>query len=241
MLLALIASATARADQVHVAVASNFTGPMQRIAARFEHETGHKVVASYGATGAFYAQIRNGAPFELLLAADESVPLKLEQEGRAVPGSRFTYAIGKLVLWSAAKQVVDDQGEVLKHHRFDRLAIANPSTAPYGMAALQTMKSMGLYEAIAPRLVQGENITQAFQFVSTGNAPLGFVAMSQVYEAGRLKSGSAWIVPAGAYRPIRQDAVVLPKGRGRPVVAAFVTYLQSERTRSLIRSYGYDL
>ena len=240
-LLVLLAANSAHADEVQVAVAANFTAPMKEIAARFERETGHKVLASYGATGKFYAQIKNGAPFEVLLAADDETPARLEKEGAGIPGTRFTYAIGKLVLWSAQLGMVDGVGEVLKKGSFDHLAIANPKLAPYGAAAVETLQKLKLFSALEPRFVLGENITQTYQFVETGNAPLGFVAMSQVYENGRLKSGSAWIVPTTLYAPIRQDAVLLEKGRGKPGADSLLKYLQSESARAVIRSYGYDL
>lgn len=237
----LLASGLVSAAEVQVAVAANFTAPMQKIAAQFERDTGHKAVLSFGATGKFYAQIRNGAPFEVLLAADDETPARLEREGAAVPGSRFTYAIGKLVLWSAQAGVVDGQGEVLKKGDFQHLALANPRTAPYGAAAVEVLKGMDLFEAVSPKFVQGENIAQTFQFVSTGNAQLGFVALSQVWEDGALKSGSAWVVPAKLHSPIRQDAVLLVKGKGNAAADALMGYLKSDKVRALIKAYGYDL
>ncbi|WP_119157027.1 molybdate ABC transporter substrate-binding protein [Caldimonas tepidiphila] len=236
-----LAAGTLRAAEVQVAVAANFTAPMNRIAAQFERDTGHKAVLSFGASGKFYAQVRNGAPFEVMLSADDETPAKLEKEGGTVPGSRFTYAIGKLVLWSAQPGVVDERGEVLRKGGFRHLALANPRTAPYGAAALEVMKSMGVLEATTPRFVQGENIAQTFQFVSTGNAQLGFVAMAQVFEDGVLKSGSAWVVPASLHAPIRQDAVILQRGKGNPAAAALMDYLKGDKARAVIRAYGYDL
>ncbi|MBK1613604.1 molybdate ABC transporter substrate-binding protein [Rubrivivax gelatinosus] len=241
-LAALLFSASlAHADEVQVAVAANFTAPMQKIAAQFEKDTGHVAKLSFGATGKFYAQITNGAPFEVLLAADDETPAKLEKEGQAAAGSRFTYAIGTLVLWSAKPGVVDDQGAVLKSASFDHLSIANPKTAPYGLAAIETMKALGVLDAVTPKLVQGENIAQAYQFVATGNAPLGFVALSQVFEDGALKGGSAWIVPAKLHTPIRQDAVVLAKGAANPAAKALLAYLKGEKARTVIRAYGYQI
>lgn len=213
---------------------------MQKIAAGFKQQTGHQIIASYGATGAFYVQIKNGAPFEVLLAADDIVPARLERENATVPGTRFTYAIGKLVLWSPQADFVDAHGQVLTKGMFRRVAIANPVTAPYGSAAVQTMKSIGLHDALLPKLVLGQNITQAFQFVLSGNAPLGFIAMSQVVEDGRLKSGSVWVVPPERYSPIRQGAVILEKGARNPVARQFANYLKGDSARSVIRSYGYD-
>lgn len=231
----------ARAEEVQVAVAANFTAPMQKIAAGFEQDTGHKASLSFGSTGKFYAQIKNGAPFQVLLAADDETPARLEQEGAAVAGSRFTYAIGKLVLWSARSAIVDDQGEVLRKGGFDHIALANPKLAPYGAAAVEAMKALGVYDSLAPKFVQAENIAQAYQFVATENALLGFVALSQVMEGGKLKGGSAWIVPARLHAPIRQDAVILDKGRASPAAAALMKYLQGDKARAVIKAYGYDL
>lgn len=238
MAAALIAGHV-HADEVQVAVAANFTAPMQKIAAQFGKETGHKAVLAFGATGKFYAQIRNGAPFEILLAADGETPAKLEKEGAAVAGSRFTYAIGRLVLWSAKPELVDDKGVVLKKGDFTRLSIANPKVAPYGAAAVETLQALGSLDSARPKFVQAENIAQAYQFVATGNAQLGFVAMSQVYEGGKLKSGSAWIVPGNLHSPIRQDAVLLEKGKGKPAAEALMRFLKSDQARQIIRQYGY--
>ena len=240
-LLALFAANVAHADEVQIAVAANFTAPMKAIAARFERETGHKVLASYGATGRFYAQIKNGAPFEILLAADDDTPARLEKEGAAVAGTRFTYAIGKLVLWSAQAGLVDANGEFLKKGAFEHLAIANPKLAPYGAATVDVLQKLKLFTVLEPKFVLGENISQTWQFVDTGNAQLGFVAMSQVYENGKLKSGSAWVVPASLYAPIRQDAVLLEKAKGKPAAESFVKYLKSDAARAVIRAFGYDL
>lgn len=238
--VALLAAAAARADEVQVAVAANFTAPMQQIAAEFARDTGHRAALAFGATGKFYAQIRNGAPFEVFLAADDETPAKLEREGVGVPGSRFTYAVGRLVLWSARPDYVDSRGEVLKQADFRHLALANPKTAPYGAAAVQAMARLGVLSALEPRFVQAENISQAYQFVATGNAELGFVALSQVQRDGRITAGSGWIVPAGLHDPIRQDAQLLAKGRERPAAAALISYLKGDKARAIIRSYGYD-
>lgn len=240
LLATIVLASHARAGEVQVAVAANFTAPMRQIAAQFEQDTGNKAVLSFGATGQLVAQIGNGAPFELLLAADDATPAKLEQQGLAVRGTRFTYAIGKLVLWSAMEGYVDGRGEVLGKANFAHLAIANPKTAPYGAAALETLNKLDLYARLAPRLVQGENISQAQQFVSTGNAELGFVALSQVWKDGKLTSGSAWIVPAHLYHPIRQDAVLLNQGAANPAARALLTYLTSNKARAIIRAYGYE-
>lgn len=231
----------AQAGQVQVAVAANFTAPVQAIAASFEKDTGDKVIASFGATGQFYAQINNGAPFEVFLAADDTTPAKLEAQKQIVPGSRFTYAIGALALWSAKEGYVDDKGEVLKKNAFSHLSIANPAAAPYGLAATQVLAKLNLTETLAPKIVQGQNISQAQQFVATGNAELGFVALSQVYKDGKLTSGSAWIVPSSLHEPIRQDAVILEKGKDNPTAKAFVDYLKGPKAAEIIRSFGYQL
>ncbi|APC21430.1 molybdate ABC transporter substrate-binding protein, partial [Pseudomonas protegens] len=212
-LLAVFALGSAQADEVQVAVAANFTAPIQAIAADFEKDTGHKLVAAYGATGQFYTQIKNGAPFEVFLSADDSTPQKLESEGDIVKGSRFTYAIGTLALWSAKDGYVDAKGQVLKDNQYQHLSIANPKAAPYGLAATQVLAKLGLTDKVKDKIVEGQNITQAYQFVSTGNAELGFVALSQIYKDGKVTSGSAWIVPAQMHDPIKQDAVILNKGK----------------------------
>jgi len=238
----LLATGTAGADEVQVAAAANFTEPMKKIAAEFEKTSGHKVALTFGSTGKFYAQIKAGAPFEVLLAADNETPAKLEGEGAAAKGSRFTYAIGKLVLWSAKEAIVDDKGDVLKRGGFDHLALANPKLAPYGAAAVETLKALGVYDTIAPKIVQGENIAQTYQFVSTGNALLGFVALSQVLgEDGKLKSGSAWIVPEKLYSPIRQDAVLLSKGKDKAAALALLKFLRGSYAIGVVKSYGYSV
>lgn len=236
-----VSSLASQAAEVQVAVAANFTAPMQKIAAEFEKDTGHKAQLSFGATGKFYAQIKNGAPFEVFLAADDETPAKLEREGDAVPGSRFTYAIGKLMLWSAQPGYVDSQGAVLKTGQFQHLAIANPKTAPYGAAAMAVLTHLNLLDAIQPKLVTGENIAQAHQFVATGNAELGFVALSQVMQNGQLTGGSGWQVPDNLHEPIRQDAVMLTKGKDQPAAEALMKYLKGDKARAVIQSYGYDL
>lgn len=240
-LLALSTSAASWADEVRIAVAANFAAPIKAMAAGFEKDTGHKLVIATGSTGAFYAQIRNGAPFEAFLSADDETPAKLEKEGLAVSGSRFTYATGKLVLWSAKPGFVDAQGEVLKNGHFNRLAIANPKTAPYGAAGLETLKKLGLYDSLRGKIVQGENITQAQQFVATGNAELGFVALSQVWRDGKVTSGSAWLVPAAYYTPIKQDAALLTPGKDKPAAQALLQYLKSNKAKSVIKSFGYEI
>ncbi|WP_047301426.1 molybdate ABC transporter substrate-binding protein [Pseudomonas fluorescens] len=240
-LLAVFAIGAAQADEVQVAVAANFTAPIQAIAADFEKDTGHKLVAAYGATGQFYTQIKNGAPFEVFLSADDTTPEKLEREGDTVKGSRFTYAVGTLALWSAKDGYVDTKGEVLKKNEYQHLSIANPKTAPYGLAATQVLEKLKLTEATKAKIVEGQNITQAYQFVSTGNAELGFVALSQIYKEGKVTSGSAWIVPASLHDPIKQDAVILSKGKDNAAAKALVEYLKGPKAAAVIKSYGYQL
>lgn len=240
-LVLAVSSLTVQADEVQVAVAANFTAPMQKIAAEFEKDTGHKALLVFGATGKLYAQIKNGAPFQVFLAADDKTPAKLEVEGDTVSGSRFTYAIGTLVLWSAKPGFVDDQGEVLKKGAFKHLAIANPKTAPYGAAAVATLTQLGLLDAIQPKLVTGENISQAYQFVVTENAELGFIALSQVMADGQMTGGSAWVVPSNLHDPIRQDAAILAKGKNQPAARALVEYLKGDKAAAIIKSYGYAL
>jgi molybdate transport system substrate-binding protein len=238
---AAILSLPLHAAEVHVAVAANFAAPMQKLAAQFESQTGHKAVLSNGATGKLYAQIVNGAPFDVLLAADDETPARLAREGKAVEASRFTYAIGKLALWSADPGYVDAEGRALARADLTHLAIANPKTAPYGAAAVEVLKALGQLERLQGRFVQGENITQTYQFAASGNAKAAFVALSQVFENGKLKSGSAWVVPSRLHAPIRQDAVLLDKGKSNPAADALLRYLKSEPARALIRQYGYDL
>ncbi|MEE3926407.1 molybdate ABC transporter substrate-binding protein [Pseudomonas viridiflava] len=239
---AAISSATsALADEVQVAVAANFTAPIQAIAKDFERDTGHKLVAAFGATGQIYTQIKNGAPFEVFLSADDTTPAKLEQEGDTVKGSRFTYAVGTLALWSPKDGYVDDQGNVLKGNQYEHLSIANPKTAPYGLAATQVLSKLGLSDTTKAKIVEGQSITQAYQFVSTGNAELGFVALSQIYKDGKLTSGSAWIVPAALHDPIKQDAVILNKGKDSAAAKALVDYLKGPQAAAIIKSYGYQL
>ncbi len=239
VLLLVLAACAARAGEVQVAVAANFARPLARIAQSFSAATGHTLKTSAGATGKFYAQIAAGAPFEVLLAADDETPGKLIAEGRAVPGTAFTYAVGALVLWSAQPGYVDDRGAVLGSGRFAHLAIANPKLAPYGAAAVEVLKARGLLDALAGKLVTAESIAQAYQFVVTGNAELGFVALSQVEVPGRPPAGSYWLVPADLYRPIRQDAVLLKPGENNPAAAALLAYLKTPAARALIRSFGY--
>lgn len=235
------ASLMARAEDVSVAVAANFTAPMQKIAVEFEKATGHKAQLVFGSTGKFYAQIKAGAPFQLLLAADDETPARLVKEGDGVAASQFTYAIGKLVLWSPKPGFVDDKGEVLKAGKFEHLSLANPKLAPYGVAATETLKALGLTEALQSKIVLAESIGQAQQFVVSGNAELGFIAYSQIHKDGKLIDGSYWLVPARHYSQIRQNAVVLARGKGNAAVDALAGFLKSKSATDIIKSYGYDL
>jgi molybdate transport system substrate-binding protein len=240
LLVLLLLSTACAAAEVQVAVASNMTVPMRRIAASFERSTGHHAVLAFGSTGKLYAQIRNGAPFDVLVAADAETPARLEQEGLGVRGSRFTYAVGRLALWSAAEGI-DARGELLQRPEGTRLAIADPKLAPYGAAAMQLLQKLGLAARWQPYLVQGENISQAFQFAASGNARLGFVAMSQVMEDGKVARGSVWAVPANLYDPLRQDAVLLESGARNDAARALLAWLRSDEARGVLRSYGYEL
>lgn len=239
LLLLLGASLQAQAEQLTVAVASNFAAPMREIAAAFEGETGHRVRLAFGSSGKFYAQIRHGAPFEAFFSADRAKPEALEKAGVAVPGSRFTYAVGGLALWSGDGNLVRGGPGVLERGAFNKLALANPRLAPYGAAAVQVLRKLSLEEATRPRWVQGENIAQAYQFVASGNADLGFVALSQVSEDGRIDSGSAWEVPEDLHDPIRQDAVLLKRGADSAAARALLRFMRGERAAAIIESYGY--
>ncbi len=231
--------AVSQAGEVTVAVAANFTAPMQKIAKAFEQDTGHKAQLAFGATGKFYAQIKNGAPFAVLLAADDETSERLEKEGHAVAGTRFTYATGRLALWSKQANLVDDKGEVLRSHHFTKLAIADPKLAPYGVAAMEVLQRLGVQAKVTPKLVQGESIGQTYLFVSTENAQLGFVALSQISFEGRITQGSAWVVPQSLHTPLKQDAVLLNHGKDNAAAHALLKYLQGDQARTIIRQYGY--
>lgn len=239
--LALAGATGAHADTVAVAVAANFTAPMQQIAAAFEQHTGHTAQLSFGSTGKLYAQIRNGGPYDLFLSADADRPARLEAEGAGVAGSRFTYAVGQLVLWSADPDRVDAEGKVLAAGGFDHLAIANPKTAPYGAAAMEVLTRLGLADTLEGRLVRGENIAQTWQFVATGNAQLGFVAASQLFKDGQPLGGSRWNVPASMHAPILQDAILLQRGADKVAAKALVDFLKSDTAAGIIRGFGYEL
>lgn len=234
---ALLLSGTTgvRAAETNVAVAANFTEPAKEIVKAFETKTGHKALLSFGSTGQFYNQIKQDAPFTVFLAADDTTPAKAVAEGLAVPESRITYAVGRLVLWSKDPAKVTDEG-TLKRAAFEKIALANPALAPYGAAAVQAMTRMGVYEALKPKIVQGNNIAQTYQFVETGNAEVGFVALSQVIMKGE---GSRWPVPETLHDPIRQDAVLLKKGEADEAAKAFVAFLKGPESAAVIARYGY--
>ncbi len=241
LLLALsVLPAHAQAAEVRIAVASNFAAPLKTLAAQFALETGHTPVISSAATGKLYAQIKSGAPFDVFLSADTQTPARLEKEGHAVPGSQFTYAVGRLVLWSAEPNFVDDRGEVLRAGNFSKIALAAPKLAPYGAAAVETLTQLNLLAALQPKFVQGESIGQVYGFVATGNAKLGFVALSQVAEGGKIKTGSGWIVPANLHQPLRQDAVLLVQGKNNAAATDFLLFLKSPGVAATIRTYGYE-
>jgi molybdate transport system substrate-binding protein len=235
LLVALVIAGAASAGQTNVAVAANFTEPAKEIAAAFKARTGHEAVLSFGSSGQFFTQITQDAPFQVFLSADDERPKKLVDQGLGVVDSRFTYAIGKLVLWSKDPGLVKGE-ETLRSGSFAKVAICDPAAAPYGAAAVEAMRSLKLYDTLQPKLVTGANIAQAFQFVDTGNAELGFVALSQV--AGD-KAGSRWTVPQNLYKPIRQDAVLLKKGADNEAATAFLSYLKGPEARAIIEKYGY--
>ena len=237
LFVALGAALPALADDVPVAVAANFTEPVKAIAAAFTARTGHHVTLSFGSSGQFYTQITQGAPLQVLLSADAERPQRLEREGLGVPGSRFSYAIGQLVLYSKTPGLADGAG-VLKSGRFAKLAIADPSAAPYGVAAIQTMTRLGVYAALQPKIVKGSSITQAFQFVDSGAAELGFVALSQVIDQ---PGGSRWLVPAALHAPIDQQAILLFAGQKKPAARAFLQFLKSPEALAIIKRYGYEV
>ena len=226
------------AEEITVAVAANFTDPAKEIAAAYEKSTGDKVTLSFGSSGQFYTQIANGAPFEVFLSADADRPTKAEQAHLAVAGTRYTYAIGRLVLWSATPGLVDAHGAVLRGTSFTKLAIADPLAAPYGLAAIETMKTLKVFDQIKPKIVQGTSIAQAYQFVKTGNAELGFVALSQVINQ---PGGSRWLVPEADYDPIIQQAVLLNPGANSAGARHFLAFLRGPAAKAIIRKYGYAI
>jgi len=224
--------------ETRIAVAANFAPALRTLAETFEARHGGRIGIVVGSTGKLYAQIHHGAPFDALFAADERRPALLEQEGRTRPGSRFTYAIGRLALWSPDAGRVDAAGRVLSEGRFRHLAIANPKLAPYGRAAQQVLEARGLWQMLQPRLVRGENVGQAWQFVHSGNAELGFVALSQVRQPGQAVAGSHWVVPQALYTPIVQQAVLLTDN---PLAADFLHFVQSAEGHGIIQAFGYQL
>lgn len=229
------------AEKITIAVASNFTAAMADIVAQFEQGTGHVVEVSYGSSGKIYAQIINGAPFQIFLSADQAKPQALEKAGVTVPGTRFTYAIGTLTLWSTNPDLIDEKASVLRQGRFNKLALANPTLAPYGVAALEVLRQLKLEEVTRPKWVQGENIAQTFQFVATGNADIGFIALSQIMNHGEITRGSAWIVPDELHEPIRQDAVLLRRGGNSKAARDFLEFMRGETVAGIVASYGYKV
>jgi len=237
LLVLVIVSNLSMAADIRVAAASNFSQAMTVLARSFEESTGHQVKLVFGSTGKHYAQVRNGAPFDVFFSADIERPRLLEEEGIAIAGSRFTYAIGKLVLWSPMADYVDSKGNVLEKGEFNYLAIANPVLAPYGRAAKEVLQSRGLWSEMKGKAVRGENIGQAFQFVNSGNAELGFVALSQVTKINQPIEGSFWKVPQGLYTPIEQQAVLLKENE---VGRRFLSYIKSTAAMKIINDYGYE-
>jgi molybdate transport system substrate-binding protein len=238
--LFVVANATIlRAEEVTVAVAANFAAPMQKIAQLFQQDTGHMARLSFGATGSFYAQIKNGAPFQVFLSADATTAEKLEAEGLGLAGTRFIYATGQLVLWSPQPELVDEKGRILQRKEIQRIAMANPKLAPYGAAAMETITHLGLLKDLQPKLVLGDNIAQTYQFVMTQNVPIGFVSLSQVFINGKIGTGSAWIVPAHYYKPLRQEAILLKNAKDHSAAKALMLYLRGEKARSVMKSFGY--
>lgn len=238
LMLAGLACAVA-AEEVRVAVAANFMAPMKELAPLYEKATGDKLVVSYGATGAFYAQIKNGAPFDVLLAADAKTPAKAVKEGHGVAGTTFTYAVGKLVLWSSDAALVKDQ-KALLHPTVKKVAVADARLAPYGEAALQALDALKMKEAVEPKFVVSNNIGKTFQFVESGNTQIGFVALSQCFKNGAFTGGSGWVVPQDLYKPILQDAVQLKAGEKNAGAKRFLDYLKTSNEATAIReAYGY--
>lgn len=238
----LVGAANTGAETVSVAVAANFTAPMRQLAAAFEQQTGHRTILSFGSSGKFFAQIKNGAPFQVFLSADDQKPGQLEKDGLTLPATRFTYALGRLVLWSADPQLITepDGAGILKTADFKHLALANPKLAPYGGAALETLQNLNVYAALKPKFVVGENVSQTYQFIASGNAKLGFIALSQVLTDGQIRQGSYWIVPTTLHQPIRQDAVALATGKENPAVNALMNYLRSDQAGAIIKAFGYQ-
>lgn len=239
LLMLNLSVSMAQAEEIRIAVASNFTAPMKDIVKEFEKSSGHRVKISFGSSGKFFAQIQHGAPFQAFFSADQAKPKALEKVGLVIPESRFTYAIGALALWSSKPGFVDDNASRLKSGNFNKLALANPKLAPYGAAAVEVLDSLKLKKATVKKWVRGENIAQTYQFVSTGNTDMGFVALSQVMAKDKINEGSAWIIPAELYNPIRQDAVLLQRGKNSQATQALLRFVRSEKAKGIIESYGY--
>ena len=235
LVFALLASVSARAETVNIAVAANFTDAAKEMAQVFKEKTGHDAILSFGPSGQFYAQIKESAPFQIFLSADEERPKKLVEEGFGVSEGAFTYAIGKLVLWSKKPGFVKNE-EVLKKGDFTKISIANPASAPYGVAAIEVMKALNVYDALQSKIVQGNSIAQTFQFVDTDNADLGFIAQSQIMTR---RDGSGWQVPQTLYKEIRQDAVLLKSGETNEAAKAFITFLKGTIAKKIIEKFGY--
>jgi molybdate transport system substrate-binding protein len=240
MVLGVLSSSVC-AGEVSVAAAANFAAPMERIVALFQKESGHTVKVSLGASGKLYAQIKGGAPFDVFLSADEELPKQLMQEGLAVSGSRFVYATGRLVLWSAQSGFVDEKGVVLNRGNFNMLAIANPRFSPYGVAAKETLTKLTMWNSIQRKLDKGDDVTQTYQLAATERDDLAFIALSQVMRDGRVTAGSWWLVPPELHNPIRQSAVLLSGAKDQAAAKAFLAFLKSEKARAVMRGFGYEV
>lgn len=241
ILLLSVISMPVSSAELSVAVASNFAAPMERIVTLFQKESGHTVKVSLAASGNLYTQIKGGAPFDVFLSADEETPKRLLQEGLAVAGSRFVYATGRLVLWSAQQDLVDDKGAVLNAGNFDKLAIANPSLSPYGIAAKETLTKLTMWNSIQKKLKKTGDVTQAYQLAATEGADLAFIALSQVMREGKITTGSWWLVPPALHNPIRQSAVLLSGTKDQAAAKAFFVFLKSEKAKTVMRGFGYEL
>ena len=241
LLSCLLCNGISYAGEVSVAVAGNFAKPLKVLVDKFESNTGQKVTVSVGSTGKLYAQIINGAPFDVLLASDHKRPRELVDSNLAVKSSQFTYAKGKLVLWSKKTDAVDQEGVSLSSTELKYLAIANPKMAPYGAQAVFVLKNMGLYQQLEGKLIRAQNVGQAYQYLNSGSIEMGIIALSQVTENGKITSGSAWVIPHSLYQPIQQDAVLLEKGKGNPVARLFLDYLKTPEALTIIRSFGYEV
>lgn len=237
ILAATVPFSMVSAAETTIAVAANFTSAAKRLGAAFEATTGHRVVFSFGSTGQLFTQIGHGAPFDAFLAADVARPARAVTDGLGVPGTRFTYAVGILALWSADPDLIDETPSVLSDPSLRHVAIANPAIAPYGAAAIETMTRLGVLDSVKARLVEGKSISQTYQFVATGNAPVGFVAASQVQNSNQ---GSQWRVPEDMHQPLRQDAVLLLRGRNNEAARAFLEFLKSPEAVTMMTELGYQ-